>query len=147
MSSARRRSADRRRSAGFSLLDAVGAAAFLSVSLLGLSMTTVSLTRNAKGADNASVATALAQQKLEQLRSMWLGAAALQSGTYTDAGNPLKPDGTAGSGRYNRSWVVSAKDTPRLGLKTVTVTVSWTDSRTHSTQVASYVRCSAIPCP
>ena len=26
------------------------------------------------------------------------------------------------------------------------VTVAWTDSRSHSTQVASFVRCNAVPC-
>jgi len=41
---------------------------------------------------------------------------------------------------------VSQKDIPRPGLKTVTVTVAWTDSRSHQTRVASYVRCNAVPC-
>jgi hypothetical protein len=76
---------------------------------------------------------------------MPLGAAQLASGQYYDSANPLKADGTAGGG-YSRSWTVSQKDYPRWGLKTVTVTVSWSDARTHSTRVAAYIRCSAIPC-
>ena len=148
MCSARPLSADSRRRArarGFSLLDALAGLTFIAVSLLGLSAASVSLTRNAKGADSTSAATALGQQKLEQLRSMPLGATALKPGIYYDAGNKLKADGTSG-GTFDRSWLVSLKDTPRPGLKTVTVTVAWSDSRSHSTQVASYVRCNAVPC-
>ena len=148
MYSGRRPSADRRRRArsrGFSLLDALAGLTFIAVSLLGLSAASVSLTRNAKGADSTSAGTALAQQKLEQLRSMPLGATELKPGIYYDPANRLKADGTSG-GIFDRSWTVSLNDTPRVGLRTVTVTVAWTDSRSHSTQVASYVRCSTIPC-
>ena len=106
-----------------------------------------SLTRNLKSADSTAAATALALQKLEQLRSMPLGAAGLATpGLFYDISNPLKADGTTG-GIFSRSWQVSQKDTPRFGLKTVTATVSWTDSKSHSTRVAAYVRCSTIPCP
>ncbi|TMA38827.1 MAG: hypothetical protein E6J79_05435 [Deltaproteobacteria bacterium] len=147
MYSGRRPSADRRRtrSRGFSLLDALAGVTFIAVAILGLSAASVALTRNSKGADSTSAATALAQQKLEQLRSMPLNATQLDPGIYYDAGNKLKADGTSG-GIFDRSWLVSLKDTPRPGLKTVTVTVAWTDSRSHSTQVASFVRCNAVPC-
>ena len=40
---------------------------------------------------------------------------------------------------------VSAND-PAPGLRTVSVTVTWRDTRLHTTTLASYVRCSAIPC-
>jgi len=105
---------------------------------------TISLTRMAKGADSTSAAHALAQEKLEQLRSMQLGAAALNPHIYIDPANPLKADGTAG-GTFTRRWVVSV-NSPASGLRTVTVTVSWRDTRLHTTTLASYVRCSAIPC-
>jgi Tfp pilus assembly protein PilV len=127
------------------LLEALAATTFLAVGLLGLAGSTVTVTRSTKTADGLAAANALAVQKLEQLRSMPLGAAQLASGQYTDAANPLRADGTAG-GVYTRAWSVSANNTPTFGLKTVTVTVSWQDSRPHTTQVAAYVRCSAIPC-
>jgi hypothetical protein len=106
---------------------------------------TLSLTHNEKSADSTSAAHALAQQKLEQLRSMQLGAAALNPGIYIDPANPLQADGTAG-GTFTRRWTVSSNDQPASGLRTVTVTVSWRDTRLHTTTLASYVRCSAIPC-
>src|SRR5439155_931449 len=88
---------------------------------------------------------ALAQQKLEQLRSMPLGAAQVAPNSYTDPANPLRADGTGG-GTFSRTWTVSANDSPTFGLRTVTVRVSWRDTRLHVTTLAAYIRCSTIPC-
>jgi len=148
MCSARRRSTDtrRRRSGGASLLEALAAITLMTTGLLALGGGAINLTRNLKTADSTGVATALAQQQLELLRSMPLGAAQLAPGDYTDAANPLRADGTTG-GVFTRTWTVSPKDTPSFGVKTVTVRVSWTDHRPHTTTVAGYVRCSTVPCP
>jgi Tfp pilus assembly protein PilV len=146
MCSDERRSTDHRRQRGVSLLEALAAMTVLSVGLLAFAGNSVSLTRGLKAADSTAAGTALALQKLEQLRSMPLGATQLATGLYYDPSNPLKADGTSG-GPFTRSWVVSSNDTPRFGLKTVTVTVSWRDSSAHETRVAAYVRCSTIPCP
>lgn len=116
----------------------------LATVLFGFSANSISLTRLAKAADSTSVAAALGQQKLEQLRSLPLGAALLAPGQYADAAT-LRADGSVG-GPFSRTWTVSAKDTPRLGLKTVTVDVTWTDSRSHTSRIAAYVRCSTVPC-
>ena len=120
------RSRHHRRSAvaGFTLIEALAATSLLGVGLLGLATHSVNLTRTAKHADSVSAASGLAVQKLEQLRSMPLGA----------------------SGPYRRSWSVSAKNQPGFGLKTVTVTIGWKDSQSHTTKVAAYVRCSTVPC-
>src|SRR6266403_1636879 len=63
--------------------------------------------------------------------------------SYVDPANPLQADGTAG-GTFARRWVVSANNSPAPGLRTVSVTVTWRDTRLHTTTLASYVRCSAI---
>jgi len=126
-------------------VEALAATAVLGVGLAGFAVSTVSITRTQKGADSTSAAHALAQQKLEQLRSTPLGAAQVLPGNYTDTANPLKADGTAG-GSFLRTWTVSANNAPALGLRTVTVTVTWADSRPHTTTLAAYVRCSTIPC-
>jgi len=106
---------------------------------------TIMLTHNEKSADSTSAAHALAQQKLEQLRSMPLGAAQVAPASYTDPANPLRADGTGG-GTFSRTWTVSPNDSPTLGLRTVTVRVSWRDTRLHVTTLAAYIRCSTIPC-
>src|SRR2546427_574230 len=134
-----------RRTAGTSLLEALGALGLMGVAMLGLVTSTVFLSRANKSSGSVATATALAQQKLEQLRSMPLDAAGLASGQYTDPAGAMNADGSAG-GPFSRSWVVSAGNTPRAGLKTVTVSVAWTDSRPHTTALAAYVRCSTIPC-
>ena len=117
----------------------------IGIAVGGFAVNSVSLTRLNKSAGSATAATALAQQKLEELRSMPLGAAALATGVYDDPANPMRPDGSTG-GVFSRRWTVSPSDTPRSGLKTVVVAVSWTDYTPHTTRVAAYVRCSTIPC-
>jgi len=145
MCSARPRSA-RRSAGGFSLLEAVAATAFLAVALMAFAANTIWLTHDEKSADSTSAAHALAQQKLEQLRSMPLGAAEVAPGLLlADPANPLRADGTAG-GTFSRTWSVSANNTPTFGLRTVTVKVSWRDTRLHVTTLAAYIRCSTIPC-
>src|SRR5881409_3556838 len=144
MCSARPRSA-RRSAGGFSLLEAVAATAFLAVALMAFAANTIWLTHDEKSADSTSAAHALAQQKLEQLRSTPLGAAEVNPGAYTDPTNPLQADGTAG-GTFTRTWTVSANNSPTLGLRTVTVRVRWWDTRLHTTTLAAYIRCSTIPC-
>ena len=136
----------RRGTRGSSILEALGTIAFIGIGVGGFAVNSVSLTRIDKTADSVTAATALAQQQLEVLRALPLGAAQLSPGVYSDPGNPLRADGSGG-GVFQRSWTVSGNDTPRAGLRTVTVRVSWTDSQPHSTRVAAYVRCSTIPCP
>ena len=140
-----RRSTRGRSVRGFSLLEALGATALVSGALLGLGMGAINVSRNSKSADATSAATSLAVEKLEQLRSLPLDATAFAPGIYYDSANPMHADGTIG-GMYRRRWLVSAKDSPRFGVKTVTVTVAWEDSSDHETSVAAYVRCSTIPC-
>ena len=108
-------------------------------------MGAINVSRSAKTSDATAAATALATEKLEQLRSMPLDAAAFVPGIYFDPSNPLTADGEMG-GTYRRRWLISAKDTPVFGVKTVTVTVAWRDSSEHETSVAAYVRCSTVPC-
>src|SRR5437667_7983213 len=143
MCSARRRSA-RHGARGFSLLEAVAATSFLALALMAFAANTISLTHNEKSADSTSAAHALAQQKLEQLRSLELDAPQLAAGIYIDPANPLQADGTAG-GTFTRRWVVLV-DSPAPGLRTVTVTVSWRDTRLHTTTPASYLRRRPLPC-
>jgi Tfp pilus assembly protein PilV len=135
MYSAKSRSADPRRARqrGVSLVEAVVTAGLIGVGLLGLSASTLTVTRAAKSADMTSAATALATRRLELLRSMPLGASG------------HSPNGNQG-GPITINWVVSAKNQPRSGLKTVTVTAAWTDPASHSLQVAGYVRCPNVPC-
>src|SRR5207253_9698168 len=128
----------KRAARGVSMQEALAATAFLAVALMAFAANTIWLTRDEKSADSTSAAHALAQQKLEQLRSTPLGAAAVAPGPYVDPTNPLQADGTAG-GTFTRTWNVSPNDHPTFGLRTVTVTVSWRDTKFHLTTLAAYI--------
>src|SRR5437867_8447072 len=110
----------RRSTRGVSAVEALTAIALLGVGLCALAVNSVAGTHRVKTSDSIAAAHALAQQKLEQLRSMPLGSPQHAPGQYYDPANNLKADGTSG-GKFNRSWQVSLKDTPRFGLKTITV--------------------------
>ena len=132
--------------AGFSMVEALAAATLLATAMMALNMTSISLARGTKTADSFSAATALATEQLEIIRAMPLGSPGHNPGSYSSAGNPLTADGQAG-GKFTRTWTVSAKDTPSIGLKTVIVTVAWSDSTPHTMKLAGYVRCTTVPCP
>src|SRR5262245_15990787 len=102
--------------------------------MMALNMTSISLARGAKTADSYSAATALATEQLEIVRAMPVGSAGHAPGSYASANNPLTADGLAG-GRYTRTWTVSANNSPANGLRTVTVSVAWTDHEAHTLQL------------
>ena len=139
---AKRRSA--KRTAGFSIIEALAATSLLGIGLLGLSASSLMLARGSKAADMTAAATALTVERMELLRSMPLGSAGHAPGTYS--GGALDANGTTG-GPYNIGWVVSANDQPTFGLKTVTVTTTWTtQGKTRRVRLAALVRCSKTPC-
>lgn len=117
----------------------------MGVGLLGLSAGNVLLSRGAKAADMTAAATALTTQHLELIRSMPLGSSGHTPGTYT--GGYYNADGTSG-GPYGVNWVISANNTPTWGLRTATVTTSWSQyGQAKSVRIAALIRCSTTPCP
>jgi Tfp pilus assembly protein PilV len=148
MYSAKRRSAKRRGQAGVSLIEALVTMGIMSAGVLGLSASAIELSRVAKWADMNSAATALATKQLEELRSMPLGSPAHAPGNYS--AGALQANGTAG-GPYTVSWVVSAINKAGTadveGVKTITVTTSWSQNNENRTvQMGALVRCTKTPC-
>jgi Tfp pilus assembly protein PilV len=126
-------------------VEAVMTMSLMSIGLLGLSASSLIVTRAAKGADSSSAATSLTVKTLEAVRSMPLDAnPGHRPGTYT-IGN-YYPNGNQG-GPIGVTYTVSGLDTPRMGLKTVNVTAAWTDAKgNHSLVQSAFIRCSTIPC-
>ena len=121
------------------------AAGLMGVGLLGLSASSIMLSRSAKSADMTAAATALTTERLELIRSMPLGAPGHTPGNYN--GGYYQPNGASG-GPFNVSWVVSGNNTPTWGLRTVTVTTSWSQQGSaKNVRLAAFVRCSTTPCP
>lgn len=112
-------------SRGSSLLEIVVAGAIFSFLVLALSPSMLNTRKAASLSGNASIATTLALDKLEQLRSQKSNHADLSPGAHLDTANPLRAEGTTG-GIFTRRWTV-VDDTPDFGMKQVTMQVSWRD--------------------
>ena len=74
---------------------------------------------------NITIATNLAQEKLEELMGLPFGSASLTQGTHNDPLNPLQR-------HFTRTWSV-VDDTPLAGMKRIDVTVSFPSSSSDST--------------
>lgn len=120
---------------GFTLNEVLVTMSIAVLGILGHSVGTVSVMRGNSASNEYSIGVNLAQDKLEQLKSM---------NNLTDTANcPSSGDiaitatGVAG-GIYNRCWEVS---TSTLGekLKQINVTVSWRDHEDRSVNLSTLV--------
>ena len=109
---------------GFSLVEAMVAAALLSIISLGAALGADRAVRWNVYSRSLAAATTLAHDKIEELQSKVSTDPLLTAGNHNDDANPLKPDGTTG-GLYTRKWTVT-NNVPANGLRTVQVTVTWT---------------------
>jgi type II secretory pathway pseudopilin PulG len=125
--------------AGFGVVEVLAALSVFAIVASGLAANSVAATRANRVSREISVAAALAQDKMEALRSLDPAANPpdLTAGNHVDPNNPLTAFGGAG-GFFTRSWMVT-RNAPSLGLSTVVVTVSWGDGGSRTTHVVGYV--------
>lgn len=114
---------------GFSLHETLGAITLISVGILGFAMSTNGVIRGNHFSTNVTIATYLAEDRIEELKvRSSLDNVDNCAGTSdaTDAAD-LNITATGGSGGiYSRCWIIS--DSPLgVGLKRIDVTVSWRD--------------------
>jgi prepilin-type N-terminal cleavage/methylation domain-containing protein len=134
-----------RAQAGFSLIEVVASLAIFGLIAAGLAANTIAVVRANRISNALSVATALAQDEVEQLRALDPAAnpPALVAGTHTDPNNPLTATGATG-GLYSREWVVT-RDIPIPGLSTVLVSVSWADGEMRTLHMSALL-CQSATC-
>lgn len=108
-----------RRPGGFSLIEVMIGMMLLAIGLLAISAMVPTAYTNVSASGTDTRALAFAQQRLDQLRALPYGNAALSGGTHTD---PVPATG------YTQSYLVEV-DTPMAGVKRVTVTVTGPRSR------------------
>ncbi|HTM07247.1 MAG TPA: prepilin-type N-terminal cleavage/methylation domain-containing protein [Verrucomicrobiae bacterium] len=116
--------------AGFSLIEVLVAVSIFAFGMLGLAAGAISITRANKTAQFHTMATNLAQEKLEQLKST--SVAFVSSCTSSCEADPPTYLGVT----FTRSWS-AALNVPQPGLKQITVTVKWTDYMLHEVNVIS----------
>jgi prepilin-type N-terminal cleavage/methylation domain-containing protein len=114
-----------RESAGFSLLEVLASITVFAVAAAGLSTATIGTLKANTNSRDISTATALVQDKVEQLRALdpTANPADLRAGSHSDPLNPMTPLGAAG-GSFTRTWVVTSS-TPQRGLAEAVITVTW----------------------
>jgi len=112
---------------GFSLLELLIALVILAVGLLGVAgMQVTSISGNAFS-NNVTIATGLAQSRIEELKKLPNSDAALSAGDHDEG---LLP----GTAIFSRSTNVNDLSPE---VKQVTVTVRWTDKTQHTTTLST----------
>jgi len=120
---------------GYTFNEVLVSIALIGIGILGFSVNTIGVIRGNYTSGNFTIATNLAQDKMEQLKAQ---------ATWTDVSNcpdsgekGLTATGTPG-GIYDRCWSIA--DSP-LGdrLKRIDVTVSWRDSGSRTVTVSTLV--------
>jgi type IV pilus assembly protein PilV len=114
------------KSGGFTLIEILIAMVILSISLLALAGLMATTTQNTSLGGHITEAATFAQDRLEQFRvTQWVN---IVTGTDTT------PPGSTGI-VYTRSWNVVDNG----NIKTITITISWTDRVFHSFNLISAI--------
>jgi prepilin-type N-terminal cleavage/methylation domain-containing protein len=105
---------------GFSAVELLIAIAMLGILMLGfMSVFPMGIRTVVKG-ERLTVATSLAQDELERLKTLPDTDADLLQGNHVDPANPIL-------GVYTRTWVVT-DNAPMADMKTIAMTISYTEN-------------------
>jgi type IV pilus assembly protein PilV len=112
-----------RKKNGFTLIEVLVGLVILAVGLLAIAGMMVTSLKGNYFSNHLTQASYVAQDRLEFLKNIPIGDAALTAGTHAEA--PVTISGVV----FNRSYaVVNGTGT----LKTITYTVTWTEGISHS---------------
>ena len=120
---------------GFTVIEALMAMVIFGVAILGLAIGATTVVRANQTSLYITIATNLAQDRLEELKSR-------TSGTINTTGSPENQ--TVSGVTFTRSWTVDAggvNNCPNVsGLSCVAVTVNWRDYAQRSVVISSAVK-------
>jgi prepilin-type N-terminal cleavage/methylation domain-containing protein len=113
---------------GFTLIEIVVAIVLLAFGVLASASLTAALMRSNSGVTNRTRGVETLRLKVEEL----------QSQTYAEvaSGNDTA---TVGGVTFNRAWTVTP-NSPAANLKTITLTVTWTDRQGNHTATNQTIR-------
>lgn len=106
---------------GFTLLELLIALTILAIGLLGLAGLHIAAINGNVSGFKLSAAAAVAQQRIEELKSLDTSSAALSAGNHTNDGS-VSIQGIT----YNRGFTVD-DDNPVTGTSTLILTVTWVE--------------------
>ena len=120
---------------GFTVIEALMAMVIFGVAILGLAIGATTVVRANQTSLYITIATNLAQDRLEELKSR-------TSGTINTTGSPENQ--TVSGVTFTRSWTVDAggvNNCPNVsGLICIAVTVNWRDYAQRSVVISSAVK-------
>jgi len=119
--------------AGFTLIEILVAMVVFAIASLGLAMGVTSVMRSNQRSYMASIATNLAQDKLEELKAM---SPVNVISCNINCDNPVP---TTDGVEFTRTWNV-VDSSPVTGVKQIDVTVQWEDHTTHSFTISSAIQ-------
>ena len=108
---------------GFTLIEVLVAMLILTVGLLGMAALITGIINSNKLSNRISTATVLAQDKMEDIKSV----------VYSNAVSETRAFLPSPDDKYEREVTV-VDDSPAANMKTVTVTVYWESSKSVSLQ-------------
>ena len=111
-----------RKPKGFTLIEVMAGLIILAIGLLGIATMQITSIKGGYFSSNVTQATIFAQDKLEYLKSLSHNDSNLNSGQHNE--------GTISGTIFSR--VVNVVDDAGNSMKTITVTVQWTDRGNHS---------------
>ena len=117
---------------GFTLIEVLVAMSIFAVAVLGLAIGAASVMRANQTSYLTTIATNLAQDKLEELKAMpAANITQCLSGCATQTFNNVT---------FNRTWSVTAACNGVTSLTCITVSVQWSDYTAHTVTVTSAVK-------
>jgi prepilin-type N-terminal cleavage/methylation domain-containing protein len=126
----------RQRQRGFTIVEALVVATLMSIALSGITMAGIMSVRADTKSHKQSVATALAQAKLDQMRTLPHDNTGWSSGAHSEA--HLGESGASESnGAYTRQWTVELNYNNLGGLSRITASVSWNEGQERSVTLSS----------
>ena len=121
----------RKGEAGFTLLEIIMAISILTVGLLAVASMQISAIRGNSISKDVTEATGSVQDRVEKLFAVPISDSSLNNGSHSDP-DPIDD-------KYAITWDVQ-DNTPITGVKTVTVTVSWSDRGNAKSHIFEFMR-------
>lgn len=119
---------------GFTLIEVLVAMCIFAIAVLGLAIGATSVMRANQTGLYTTIATNLAQDRLEELKSR----TPANINTTGSPENNLSVSGVPVT--FNRSWTVTSNCNSVTGLTCIAVTVDWTDYISHTLTISSAVK-------